>query len=392
MFRGGEDRRRNGDKQSAPGTVRVITTRYQDAVPFYIDNGFAQAGATAANAVVKALDREGRQGAVSVARRADQAVHRLVEDAAPTSSRRSARRCSTLTRPQGARNRRLQGLRRAEPRRRDLDHRLARTVDERRRTRLAPQRSRSRRSDGDAPSRATAKILRCTIASRRATQGSGWPTQRPSTLDRHLPLGRRPRPAPRAGRGRALRRAHARAPEDGAAQGAGCRARRSSSRGSGRSTRPTRCSVRSCTGTPCASAATNGSSTRPPASRRCCTTSTRRSPMRGSSSVRPITRWCGSSPPRASRSTTTKRPFVIVDPRAGHGPGIGGFKDDSDVGVALRAGHPVYFVDLLPRARARADARRHHRRRGRIHPHRRRAPSATARSRWWSATARAAGR
>ncbi len=39
-----------------------------------------------------------------------------------------------------------------------------------------------------------------------------------------------------------------------------------------------------------------------------------------------------------------KRPYVIIDPRAGHGPGIGGFKDDSQVGVALRAGHPVYFV------------------------------------------------
>jgi len=38
------------------------------------------------------------------------------------------------------------------------------------------------------------------------------------------------------------------------------------------------------------------------------------------------------------------RPLVVVDPRAGHGPGIGGFKDDSEVGVALRAGHPVYFV------------------------------------------------
>jgi pimeloyl-ACP methyl ester carboxylesterase len=38
------------------------------------------------------------------------------------------------------------------------------------------------------------------------------------------------------------------------------------------------------------------------------------------------------------------RPYVIIDPRAGHGPGIGGFKDDSQVGVALRAGHPVYFV------------------------------------------------
>jgi pimeloyl-ACP methyl ester carboxylesterase len=39
-----------------------------------------------------------------------------------------------------------------------------------------------------------------------------------------------------------------------------------------------------------------------------------------------------------------KRPYIIIDPRAGHGPGIGGFKDDSQVGVALRAGHAVYFV------------------------------------------------
>ncbi len=38
------------------------------------------------------------------------------------------------------------------------------------------------------------------------------------------------------------------------------------------------------------------------------------------------------------------RPYVIIDPRAGHGPGIGGFKDDSQVGVALKGGHPVYFV------------------------------------------------
>ncbi|EEA04690.1 conserved hypothetical protein [Burkholderia sp. H160] len=39
-----------------------------------------------------------------------------------------------------------------------------------------------------------------------------------------------------------------------------------------------------------------------------------------------------------------KRPYLIIDPRAGHGPGIGGFKDDSQAGVALRAGYPVYFV------------------------------------------------
>lgn len=44
----------------------------------------------------------------------------------------------------------------------------------------------------------------------------------------------------------------------------------------------------------------------------------------------------------------SKRPYVIVDPRAGHGPGIGGSKHDSQVGVALRAGHPVYFVTFFP--------------------------------------------
>jgi Protein of unknown function (DUF3141) len=43
-----------------------------------------------------------------------------------------------------------------------------------------------------------------------------------------------------------------------------------------------------------------------------------------------------------------KRPFVIVDPRAGHGPGIGGFKADSEIGVALEAGHACYFVGFLP--------------------------------------------
>jgi len=40
-------------------SIRVITTRYQDAVPFYIENGFAQAGATAAKAVVKSWTDKG---------------------------------------------------------------------------------------------------------------------------------------------------------------------------------------------------------------------------------------------------------------------------------------------------------------------------------------------
>jgi len=43
-----------------------------------------------------------------------------------------------------------------------------------------------------------------------------------------------------------------------------------------------------------------------------------------------------------------KPPVVVFDPRAGHGPGIGGFKRDSEVGLALRAGHPVYFVAFAP--------------------------------------------
>ena len=53
-------------------------------------------------------------------------------------------------------------------------------------------------------------------------------------------------------------------------------------------------------------------------------------------------------PPAGVKVDTTRRPFIIIDPRAGHGPGIGGFKDDSQVGVALRDGHPVYFVIFFP--------------------------------------------
>jgi len=53
-------------------------------------------------------------------------------------------------------------------------------------------------------------------------------------------------------------------------------------------------------------------------------------------------------PPEGVTVDAEKRPYVIIDPRAGHGPGIGGFKDDSQVGVALRAGHPVYFVIFYP--------------------------------------------
>jgi hypothetical protein len=39
-----------------------------------------------------------------------------------------------------------------------------------------------------------------------------------------------------------------------------------------------------------------------------------------------------------------QRPVIIIDPRGGHGAGIGGFKQDSVIGESLRAGHPTYFI------------------------------------------------
>lgn len=53
-------------------------------------------------------------------------------------------------------------------------------------------------------------------------------------------------------------------------------------------------------------------------------------------------------PPEGVVINMKKRPFVVIDPRAGHGPGIGGFKAESEIGVALKAGYPCYFVGFLP--------------------------------------------
>ena len=53
-------------------------------------------------------------------------------------------------------------------------------------------------------------------------------------------------------------------------------------------------------------------------------------------------------PPEGVKVFDWKRPYMIIDPRAGHGAGIGGFKADSQVGVALHDGHPVYFVVFRP--------------------------------------------
>jgi pimeloyl-ACP methyl ester carboxylesterase len=53
-------------------------------------------------------------------------------------------------------------------------------------------------------------------------------------------------------------------------------------------------------------------------------------------------------PPRGLEIDPKRRPFVVIDPRAGHGPGIGGFKADSEIGAAFKAGHPCYLVGFLP--------------------------------------------
>ncbi|SPB13761.1 poly(3-hydroxybutyrate) depolymerase [Caballeronia novacaledonica] len=53
-------------------------------------------------------------------------------------------------------------------------------------------------------------------------------------------------------------------------------------------------------------------------------------------------------PPAGVVVDNSKQPFMIIDPRAGHGAGIGGFKPDSQVGEAFKDGHPVYFVVFRP--------------------------------------------
>ena len=45
----------------APGAPQVLNTRFQDAVPFYVENTFAQYGATASKGVIKAWTDKGGQ-------------------------------------------------------------------------------------------------------------------------------------------------------------------------------------------------------------------------------------------------------------------------------------------------------------------------------------------
>lgn len=46
----------------------------------------------------------------------------------------------------------------------------------------------------------------------------------------------------------------------------------------------------------------------------------------------------------SEKGSVPKRPLIIIDPRAGHGPGIGGSKQDSEIGMALDQGISVYVI------------------------------------------------
>ena len=74
-------------------------------------------------------------------------------------------------------------------------------------------------------------------------------------------------------------------------------------------------------------------------------------------------------PPEGIKISPDLRPFVIIDPRAGHGPGIGGFQ----AGFAGRRGTqgraPGLFRHLLPRTGTRADPCRCLARRGGVPAH-----------------------
>lgn len=58
------------------------------------------------------------------------------------------------------------------------------------------------------------------------------------------------------------------------------------------------------------------------------------------------TRTVEEAAPQAIKKTA--RPLVVIDPRAGHGPGIGGSKLNSQIGIAMDYGHPVYFIMFSP--------------------------------------------
>lgn len=67
--------------------------------------------------------------------------------------------------------------------------------------------------------------------------------------------------------------------------------------------------------------------------------------LSGQSLARPINFSLAKILPAAHQTIDpTKRPLVVIDPRAGQGPGIGGFNTLSEIGDALDQHHPVYFI------------------------------------------------
>ena len=67
--------------------------------------------------------------------------------------------------------------------------------------------------------------------------------------------------------------------------------------------------------------------------------------LRGSTLPRPVNySLMHILPPKGVEIKAHKRPVIVIDPRAGQGPGIGGFKPVSEIGDAFKAGHPVYFI------------------------------------------------
>ncbi len=67
--------------------------------------------------------------------------------------------------------------------------------------------------------------------------------------------------------------------------------------------------------------------------------------MNGPSLARPINYYLARIvPPAGVDVKPDKAPVIVIDPRAGQGPGIGGFKSQSEIGDALAEGHAVYFI------------------------------------------------
>jgi len=67
--------------------------------------------------------------------------------------------------------------------------------------------------------------------------------------------------------------------------------------------------------------------------------------MKGPSLSRPINYYLARIvPPPEVVVDPGNAPIIVIDPRAGQAPGIGGFKSQSEIGDALAEGHPVYFI------------------------------------------------